>query len=64
MEYGVSDNFDPLLDPLLIKKINLNKHTDGRDNQCHDCFIRILSINLDCCIRVYRDTVHGKMLVG
>ena len=23
--------------------------------KCHDCIIRILAINLDCFIRVYRD---------
>ena len=36
------------------QKININ----GCNIQCHDCFVRIkLSINLECFIRVYWDTV-------
>ena len=46
-------HFDP---PLNTPLVNKNKHRCN--GQCHDCIIRILSITLDCFIRVYLDLLQ------
>ena len=47
---GVKDPFDTPPNPSLINK---NKHRKRCNKPCYDCFIRMLSINVDCSIRVY-----------
>ena len=54
-EYGSLLHFDPPLYPPLVSK---NKHVNRCDEQCSDCMIRILSITLDCFIRVYWDIMQ------
>ena len=62
-KYGSLVHFDPPLNPLLVNKNKLNKHINRCDEQCHDCItgIRILSITLDCFIRVYWDIMFSKL---
>ena len=56
------------LKPLLLSSKSTSdkqsRYINGCDKLCHDCFIRILSINLDCFIGVYWGIIPVQLVFG